>query len=66
MIMRLWKDSKAQSRDHDDDPGYARLTFVRNEPEAQAAAIGPDPWPSGITANRANLEDFIRYSRDQA
>jgi 4,5-dihydroxyphthalate decarboxylase len=25
----------------------------------------PDPWPSGIKANRANLEDFVRYSLDQ-
>ncbi|HZU91390.1 MAG TPA: hypothetical protein VE993_19215 [Stellaceae bacterium] len=25
----------------------------------------PDPWPSGITANHVNLEDFVRYSRGQ-
>ena len=27
--------------------------------------MGPDPWPSGVKANRANLEDFVRYSFDQ-
>lgn len=48
-----------------DDPGYAQLAFARNELEAQAAEMGPDPWPSGIKANRANLEDFVRYSLDQ-
>jgi 4,5-dihydroxyphthalate decarboxylase len=64
-IMRLWEDAKAQSRDYYDDPGYAQLAFAQSELEAQAAEMGPDPWPSGIKANRTNLEDFIRYSRDQ-
>jgi hypothetical protein len=47
------------------DPGYAQLAFARNELEAQAVEMRPDPWPSGIKADRGNLEDFIRYSRDQ-
>jgi 4,5-dihydroxyphthalate decarboxylase len=64
-VLRMWEDAKAQSRDYYDDPGYAQLAFARNEFEAQAAEMGPDPWPSGIKANRVNLEDFIRYSRDQ-
>ena len=64
-VMSMWEDSKTQSRGFYDDPGYAQLAFARNEFEAQAAEMGPDPWPSGIKANRANLEDFIRYSLDQ-
>jgi 4,5-dihydroxyphthalate decarboxylase len=51
--------------DLSDGPGYAQLAFARDELEAQAAEMGHDPWPSGITANRTNLEDFVRYSFDQ-
>jgi len=64
-VMSMWEDSKVQSRGFYDDPGYAQLAFARNEFEAQASEMGPDPWPSGIKANHANLEDFIRYSLDQ-
>jgi 4,5-dihydroxyphthalate decarboxylase len=64
-IMRLWEDAKAQSGEDYDDPGHALLAFARNELEAQNTDMKPDLWPSGIAANRANLEDFIRYSHDQ-
>ena len=63
--MRMWEEAKAQSREFYDDPGYAQLAFARNEFEAQEAEMGADPWPSGLAANRRNLEDFIRYSMDQ-
>jgi hypothetical protein len=33
--------------------------------EAQDAAMDLDPWPSGLAANRRNLDDFVRYSMDQ-
>ena len=64
-VMSMWEDSKVQSRGFYDDPGYAQLAFARNEFESQVAEMGPDPWPSGIKANRANIEAFIRYSLDQ-
>jgi 4,5-dihydroxyphthalate decarboxylase len=64
-ITGMWEAAKAQSLEFYDDPGYAQLAFARNELEAQEAAIGADPWPSGLAANRRNLEDFIRYSTDQ-
>jgi 4,5-dihydroxyphthalate decarboxylase len=27
--------------------------------------LGPDPWPYGTEPNRATLETFLRYARDQ-
>ena len=64
-IIGMWEEAKAQSREFYDDPGYAQLAFARNEFEAQEAEMGADPWPSGLAANRRNLEDFVRYSMDQ-
>ena len=64
-IMAMWEESKAQSREFYDDPGYAQLAFARNEFEVQDTEISADPWPSGLAANRRNLEDFVRYSMDQ-
>ena len=64
-LMGMWEDAKTQARAFYEDPGYAGLAFARNEFEDQTAAMGPDPWPSGIAANRANLERFIAYALDQ-
>jgi 4,5-dihydroxyphthalate decarboxylase len=63
-IMGMW-EAKAQSRELYDDPGYAQLVFARNDLEAQDAAMDLDPWPSGLAANRHNLEPLVRYSLDQ-
>ena len=64
-LMDIWDDAKNQSRDFYEDPGYAYVAFARNELEAQDAAMARDPWVSGVTANRANLERFVQYSLDQ-
>lgn len=64
-LMALWEEAKRQSHDFYHDPGFALLAFSRNEYERQAAALGPDPWVSGLRANRANLERFIGWMVDQ-
>jgi 4,5-dihydroxyphthalate decarboxylase len=33
--------------------------------EREKAMFGKDIWPTGLAANRANLERFVMYSRDQ-
>ena len=43
----------------------SRVLFSRNELDAQRAALRSDPWVSGLSANRANLERFIEYVADQ-
>lgn len=63
--MAMWEEAKAQAADFYHDPGYATLAFARNEFEAQRDELGPDPWPSGLAANRANLERFIGYCYEQ-
>jgi 4,5-dihydroxyphthalate decarboxylase len=64
-LMQLWEAAKQQSHDFYHDPGYALLAFSRNEYERQRAALGSDPWTSGLRANRANLERFIGWMVDQ-
>jgi 4,5-dihydroxyphthalate decarboxylase len=64
-VLDLWEAAKRQTDDFYVDPGYSLLAFARNEYEWQREAMGPDIWPSGLEANRANLEQFIGYCRDQ-
>ena len=33
--------------------------------EEERRLLGPDPWPYGVAANRANLERFIGYELEQ-
>lgn len=65
MLMDVWDESKRQSYDSYHDPGYALLAFARNEYEHQHDALGVDPWPSGLAANRSNLEWFMDQMVDQ-
>ena len=64
-VMGMWDDSARQAREFYEDPGYATLAFARNQLEEETESLGANPWPSGIKANRRNLENFIGYSVDQ-
>jgi 4,5-dihydroxyphthalate decarboxylase len=64
-VIDMWDDASRQARGFYDDPGYATLAFARNEFDEELESLGPNPWPSGIQANRKNLERFIEYSHDQ-
>jgi 4,5-dihydroxyphthalate decarboxylase len=48
-----------------DDPNWSRLAWGRLHLEEERALLGRDLWPIGIAKNRANLERFMDYSRDQ-
>ena len=63
--LTLWEDAKRKTEAFYDDPSYSLLLFGRNELEAQRAVFGADPWPSGLAANRANLERFVAHLVDQ-
>ncbi|MEU3274362.1 ABC transporter substrate-binding protein [Saccharomonospora sp. NPDC006951] len=41
------------------------LPWLWAEAERTRAALGSDWWPYGLEANRAALETFLRYSREQ-
>lgn len=64
-LIAMWEQAKLQTREYYDDPGYALLAFSRTEYEAQRDTLTPELWPSGIKANRANLERFVAYCADQ-
>lgn len=65
MVMDTWDESKRQCYDFYHDPGYATLAFARNEYEHQCSSLGVDLWPSGLAANRVNLEWFVDQMVDQ-
>lgn len=48
-----------------DDPNWSRLAWARLLLEEERELLGRDLWPNGIDKNRANLEVFMNYSRDQ-
>lgn len=48
-----------------DDPNWSRLAWGRLHLEEERQLLGRDLWPIGIDKNRANLERFMTYSRDQ-
>jgi 4,5-dihydroxyphthalate decarboxylase len=64
-VMDMWDDAKRQAYDYYGDSNYSLLAWGREAYEAERAALGADPWPSGLAANRANLEQFIDYCHDQ-
>lgn len=64
-IVDMWEQAKAQTAGYYADPGFSMLAFARNEFERQRDGLGDDLWPSGLAANRANLERFIGYCHDQ-
>ena len=64
-IMSMWDDARQQASEFYDDPGYAELAFARNEFEEQETLFGGNVWPSGLKANRASVERFMKYLTDQ-
>lgn len=64
-LMASWEDAKHRTEAYYHDPGYSLLAFSRTEYEGQRDTLAPDLWPSGVKANRANLDRFIGYCVDQ-
>jgi 4,5-dihydroxyphthalate decarboxylase len=64
-IMDIWDQAKRLTYNYYDDSNYSLLAWSRNAYEEQREVLGDDPWPSGLAANRKNLEQFISYSHDQ-
>ena len=48
-----------------EDPNWSRLAWGRHYYEQERDLLPSDPWPIGFAANKANLEQFIKYSHDQ-
>ena len=63
--IEMWEQAKDKALSWYADPGFSLLLFGRNELDAQRRALRSDPWVSGLSANRANLERFVEYAADQ-
>lgn len=64
-LLDMWEDAKRQAAEFYDDPGYAELAFARIDFEEEQELFGADIWPSGLKANRASVERFMKYLTDQ-
>ncbi len=64
-LMAMWEESKRIAYRYYDDPAYSLLAWTSEAFEGQRAQMGADVWPSGVAANRVNLEMFIADCADQ-
>jgi len=64
-LIRVFDEAKRIAEDYYHDPGFGLTALNRLAYEAQTARWSPDIWPSGLRANRTNLELFIEDLVDQ-
>ena len=64
-LMETFAQARAIAEDYFSDPNWSSLAFGRRYFEREKAMFGKDIWPTGLAANRKNLERFMMYSRDQ-
>ncbi len=65
-LMEMWGQAKAISRDYYTDPNWSQLAWGRRHFEREIERFGTeDLFPTGLAVNRANIEQFIKYSKDQ-
>ncbi len=64
-LLTAFEDAKRVWTAYMDDPNWGRLAWGRHHLEEERSVLGPDPWPYGVAANRANLERFIGYEHEQ-
>ena len=64
-LFAAFEESKKVWSAYYDDPNWSRLAWGLQWLEEERRLLGPDPWPHGVAANRANLERFIEYEHKQ-
>lgn len=64
-LMETYASAKAIAESYYEDPNWSRLAWGRHYFEQERDLLPCDPWPIGFKANKANLEQFIKYSHDQ-
>ena len=57
--------ARALAEEDFSDPNWSSLAFGRRYFEREKEMFGANIWPTGLSANRKNLERFMMYSRDQ-
>ena len=64
-LLSAFEEAKRVWTAYMDDPNWGRLAWGRHHLEEEREVLGDDPWPYGVTANRTNLERFIKYEQEQ-
>jgi 4,5-dihydroxyphthalate decarboxylase len=64
-LMQAYASAKEIAESYYEDPNWSRLVWGRHYYEQERNLLPGDPWQFGFKANKANLEQFIRYSHDQ-
>ncbi|MEE2955082.1 MAG: 4,5-dihydroxyphthalate decarboxylase [Pseudomonadota bacterium] len=64
-LILMWEDAKKIAYKFYEDPNYSMLAWSDNVYRAERAFLAPDLWPSGVEANRKNLDLFLNYCADQ-
>jgi 4,5-dihydroxyphthalate decarboxylase len=64
-VMTMFAQAREIADDYFSDPNWSSLVFGRRYYEREKQIFGKDVWPTGLAANRDNLERFMMYSRDQ-
>lgn len=65
-LMEMFAEARAISRDYYTDPNWSQLAWGRRYFEREQERFGTDNlFPTGLSVNRKNIEQFIKYSADQ-
>lgn len=64
-VMTMFSEARKMSEDYFTDPNWSSLAFGRRYFEREKEMFGGELWPTGLAANRANLDRLLMYSRDQ-
>jgi 4,5-dihydroxyphthalate decarboxylase len=64
-LISMFEQAKEKSRGFYVDPGFTQIPHVRIALEHQISELGSNLWPSGVSQNYNNLEDFIGYCVEQ-
>jgi 4,5-dihydroxyphthalate decarboxylase len=64
-VMKMFAQAREIADDYFSDPNWSSLVFGRRYYEREKEIFGKNVWPTGLAANRGNLERFMMYSRDQ-
>ena len=64
-LIKAFEQAKDICYNYYSDPNWSHMAWAPHYDVQEMSIMGPDPWPNGLSRNRANLERFIRYELDQ-
>lgn len=64
-LMAAFADARRIAAGYLDDPNWSQIVWAKYALDRERQAFGRSLWTSGVAANRANVECFVRYAFDQ-